>query len=124
MVGQSQLDNPMSRSSRKRSCRSPDIASEFADTLKSVWGDKIKKMVLFGSRAKGTFLKNSDYDIAIVLEERDSQMIDQIYDYVLDFLLKYEVDISLKIYSEDDYKRKSALQTPFLREIEKTGITL
>jgi len=39
----------------------------------------------------------------------------------VDFLLKYGIDLSLKIYSENDFESKMLIPTPFMAEIRKTG---
>ncbi|MBI3599975.1 MAG: nucleotidyltransferase domain-containing protein [Nitrospinae bacterium] len=97
------------------------VTSNFVTFLKSHCINALKKVILFGSRAKGTARPDSDFDLLIVLEKRDSNMIDRIYDEVVEFFLKYEVDISLKIYKKDDYERFMAIPTPFFNEIKRTG---
>jgi predicted nucleotidyltransferase len=38
--------------------------------------DRLERIILFGSRARGDHKPYSDYDILIVLEERDRPIID------------------------------------------------
>ncbi len=101
-----------------------EIAREFARKLKKKLGNNLKKAILFGSRAKGISRADSDYDLVLVLHNRNREIIDWIYDNVVEFLIERGIDISLKIYSENDYNRKIALPTPFMAEIIKTGIDL
>lgn len=101
-----------------------EIAREFTRKLKEKIGGNLKKAVLFGSRAKGISRADSDYDLLLVLKKRSNEIIDGIYDEVVDFLIERGIDISLKIYTEEVYKRKMALSTPFMTQIKKTGITL
>ena len=101
-----------------------EIAREFTRKLGEKIGDNLKKAVLFGSRAKGIAKTDSDYDLLLVLKKRSNEIIDGIYDEVVDFLIERGIDVSLKIYTEEDYKRKMTLSTPFMAEIKKTGITL
>jgi len=81
-------------------------------------------MRLFGSRAKGTFGPGSDYDILIVLRRRTSTLLDVIYDEALRMELRYGVNISFKIYAEDDYRRKQELGTPFMAELRESSVPL
>ncbi|WPX07782.1 nucleotidyltransferase domain-containing protein [Anaerocellum danielii] len=41
-----------------------DIINEVVEELKGLYGDKLKKIVLYGSYAKGTQNEESDIDIA------------------------------------------------------------
>lgn len=100
------------------------IADNFTERLTKDFGPKIQKIILFGSRAKGIAAPYSDYDLLLVLKERDRQLIDQIYDRVTDFLLNYGVDISLKIYSEKDFEKRLLMKIPFIMEVNRTGRVL
>lgn len=100
------------------------IINNFVASLKGHCVKTLKKVILFGSRSKGTARPDSDFDFLIVLEKRDLNIIDRIYDEVVEFFLNYEVDISLKIYKEEDYKRFMVISTPFFKEIERTGKVL
>jgi len=104
--------------------REEQIIDSFVDSLKGKYEKPLRKIILFGSRAKDTARPDSDYDFLIVLAKRDSALIDDIYDEVVEFLLKYGVDISLKIYKEEDYEKFMAIPTPFLKEIKETGKVL
>lgn len=100
-----------------------DLVRSFVDGLVRKHGDVLDAVILFGSRAKGTALPWSDVDILIVMEKRDHRIIDQIYDDSND-LLNHQLDLSFKIYSRDRYEKGIALGTPFMKEIQKTGIVL
>lgn len=101
-----------------------DIEKEFTRRLVERFEPIVERVIFFGSRAQGKAKPWSDYDLLIVLDKRDSQTIDEIYELVTEFQLNYRVDISLKIYGKDDFDRKNALQIPFFSRIQKTGIIL
>ncbi|MBY6240684.1 nucleotidyltransferase domain-containing protein [Methylosinus sp. Sm6] len=51
----------------------PDpILARFRAALAVLYGDRLKRAVLFGSRARGDARPDSDYDIAVFLEQPDS----------------------------------------------------
>ncbi len=101
-----------------------EIEKEFTKQLINRFEPSIEKVIFFGSRAKGVAKPWSDYDILIVLNKRDSKIIDAIYEIVTEFQMEHRVDISLKIYRSDDFAMKNELHTPFMERIKKTGVVL
>lgn len=97
------------------------IEKKFVKKISSLFPDQIVKITFFGSRAKGFPKPGSDYDFVIVLKKREREITDTIYEVVTDFLLRYGVDISLKIYQEEEFLRMASFPTPFIASILKTG---
>lgn len=100
------------------------ILDKFTKALKSKFNGEISKIILFGSRSKDIARPDSDYDLLVVLFKKDPRIVNRIYDEVLAFLLKYEVDISLKIYSDENFRKGISVPTPFMEEIKQTGVEL
>lgn len=100
------------------------IIQEFVDIIVKNWGDIIVKLILFGSVAKGIPQPDSDCDILVVMKEKRRDVIHNIYGIIVDFSLKYGIEISLKIYTEERYNFGISLPTPFMKEIIKTGKVL
>lgn len=70
----------------------------------------IEKLVLFGSRAKGTYSKNSDYDV-LAYGGRYT-----------DFAL--EAEYNMLSLGSFDIHNAADVSDDFLKEIEKTGVTI
>lgn len=98
-----------------------NIETLFVKKIASSFPDNIVKIVFFGSRARGLAKPDSDYDFLVILRKKDRSISEAIYDVVTDFLLQYGVDISLKIYSLDDFQKMISIPTPFMASILKTG---
>jgi len=47
------------------------VLSRFKAALDAAYGDRIERVVLFGSRARGEARPDSDYDIAVFLRDID-----------------------------------------------------
>lgn len=87
--------------------------------------DKIKRIYLFGSRARGNERPDSDYDLLLVVDNDFSQVDKNLlYDRVLDILLATSRLISLKIFKKEEFKRLCLLETPFMRHVLKEGIKI
>ncbi len=102
----------------------PLIPREFVGRLAKKLGPNLVKAVFFGSRARGTEKPWSDYDILLVLRDKNKKSVDTIYEEVTDFLLEREVDISLKVLSEKQYQQQVTRRLPFIMEVQKTGVAL
>src|SRR5258708_9641736 len=74
---------------------------------------RIQKIILFGSRARGEEKPYSDYDILLVVQERERDLMDAIHDAVMDVLLATGRLVSPKVFRRRDFDRLSAIPTPF-----------
>ncbi|AAB98594.1 TPA: nucleotidyltransferase domain-containing protein [Methanocaldococcus jannaschii] len=91
---------------------------EFVNALKSKYRGRIKKIILFGSYARGDYTEESDIDILIVGD------VD--FDYVIDLctklLLKYGVVINAIVESEELFNKK--INWSFHRNVLEEGRVL
>lgn len=76
---------------------------------------KVGEVILYGSRAKGTFKKFSDIDITLKGERLTREDLYPILERIDDLYLPYEIDLS--IYCDLDYQ-------PLIDEIDWYGIRL
>lgn len=101
-----------------------ELMREFTERLVQRSSGWVQKVIFFGSRARGLPKPGSDYDLLLVVQERDRDLIDQVYEEALEFLLKYRVEISLKIYDEKAFQKGMASGVPFLMSVKETGVEL
>lgn len=99
------------------------VIEEFLQKIAPIRG-KILEIYLFGSRARDDWRPDSDYDILIVLENKKDEVIDELYDAVIDILLSTGKLISLKIFSLKEFNRLKSLQTPFISNVLNEGIRI
>lgn len=76
---------------------------------------KVEDIILYGSRAKGTFKSFSDIDMTLKGEGLKRDDLYPILERIDDLYLPYEIDLS--IYSDLDYQ-------PLIDEIDRYGIKL
>jgi predicted nucleotidyltransferase len=83
---------------------------------------EIKKIILYGSKARGDFLEDSDIDLLFVIESFiDKKTKYNVYDFISELEIKYGLLASTIFVSEKDFKSK---KIKFLRNIHKEGIIL
>lgn len=94
----------------------------FKKEAKKIAGDILKKIILYGSRARYESHKSSDIDIALIFQKEPSTKIkNKIRAMSNSLSLQYDVVISEIFLTQSEFQR---YQTPFLINIKKEGITL
>ena len=103
-----------------------DILLEFSRQVKRILGNKLSKVVLYGSYARGDYRDNSDIDVMVLTtltNDEIEQVENQIYNVAFDFQMEYGVDLSVIIKNEDQYNYwLGAL--PFYNNVEKEGVVI
>jgi predicted nucleotidyltransferase len=97
------------------------ILAEFIERIEPV-RSAIERIVLFGSRARRDHRPDSDYDVLVVVGQRDDRLVDVLYDSVMDILLAHGRLISLKIMAQAELARLQALGAPFVTRIAAEGV--
>ena len=75
-----------------------NILQKFITGINKILGDRVKKIILYGSYARGDFNKESDIDIMILTDLSDDEIITyrhQIYDYAYDMEFENDFEIQL-----------------------------
>ena len=98
------------------------ILKRFRAALNTLYGDRIERVVLFGSRARGDAREDSDFDVAVFLKGLTDrwQEVDRIVPIVTDFLYEDAVFIHAMPHRAGSYEDRTSL----MREIRREGIDL
>ena len=105
-----------------------NIIDEFTKGVNEILGKRIKKIILYGSYARGDYNKNSDIDIMILTDLQDSEMYDYfvaISDMAYDIEEKNNFDITLSPLIKNVDKFNYWLEVlPFYINVQKEGVVL
>lgn len=98
----------------------------FSLQLKNILGNKLSKIILYGSYARGDYQKNSDIDIMILVEMSDNEIKsieNLIYDIAFEIELETGISISPIIKNEKTYSYWVDT-LPFYKNIKNEGIVI
>ena len=100
--------------------------NKFVEESKKILGDRIKKIILYGSYARGDYNNLSDIDIMILTDFSDIE-IEEYRDKISDIAFDIELDtgyiISPIIRNIDTFKVRTNY-IPFYHNVEKEGVVL
>lgn len=98
------------------------IAREFSELIKTSLKDRLKKIILYGSRARGDFTEGSDCDFLIVVDKRDEEVRERILRIEVEMLDKYNTLFASIVCDEKEWEKESRF--PLGINIDREGIAL
>jgi predicted nucleotidyltransferase len=98
---------------------SDPVLTRFRAALDALYGDRIERVVLFGSRARGDARPDSDYDVAVFVRDYRafSTELDGLVDIETDILFDTGAVINALPFPAGTYEQR----TGFMREVRRDG---
>ncbi len=99
----------------------PEPVLKLRSELERLYGKRLKKLVVYGSYARGAQTDDSDIDVAVILdgEVKPGREIDRMIDTITDLNLEFTTLISVVPVSEADYSNR---HSPLLNNLRREGI--
>jgi predicted nucleotidyltransferase len=98
------------------------ILDRFRAALGALYGDRLERAVLFGSRARGDAHPDSDYDVAVFLRDLTDRWSEarRLSAIETDILAETGAFIHSMPYPAGSYRQR----TPLMHEIRREGVDL
>jgi uncharacterized protein len=98
------------------------LLKRFRATLAEIYGPRLERVVLYGSRARGDAHEESDYDVAVFLRDMPDRIAElyRLADLSTAILEDYGRFIHAMAYPAGSYNDR----TPLMHEIRADGIDL
>ena len=100
----------------------PSPLGKFRTALDAIYGSRIERLVLFGSRARGDARPDSDYDVAVFLKDMNDRWAeaDRIAWVASDILAETGDVIHAMPYRAGSYRERS----PLMHDLRRDGVDL
>lgn len=102
------------------------ILAEFNNKVRKILGNRLKKIILYGSYARGDYNETSDVDLMLLTDlnfDEIEEYRDKISDIAFDIELKTGIIISPVIKNIDNYNSKVNI-IPFYKNVQMEGVVL
>jgi predicted nucleotidyltransferase len=102
------------------------IIYKFSQEVKCMLGEKLTKVIVYGSYARGDYRDNSDVDIMILVKLSDEEIRaikNDIYDLAFDVEMSTGIEISPVIKNEEQYEYWVDT-LPFYRNVRDEGVVV
>jgi len=98
------------------------ILTRFRAALGEIYGDRLERVVLYGSRARGDHRPDSDYDIAVFIKDPGTlgEEIRRLASLTTDILIDTGAVISATPFRAGAYRDR----TGFMHEVRQDGLDL
>jgi len=111
------LDSPMEKQREKQ-------LEELKRSVENLLGPHAFRMSLFGSRARGDYIDESDVDVAILVRGLTREIKNRILDRVAEIELAYLLPIAVLVFSEEEFDHLKKRERRIALDIEREGIPL
>ncbi|MEK7273821.1 MAG: nucleotidyltransferase domain-containing protein [Candidatus Desantisbacteria bacterium] len=102
------------------------IINELIEKVSPIFGDRLKKVILYGSYARGDYDAESDVDVMFLVDKQEEELrkdVKKVIRLETEIGLQYDIFISPLLQSYAKFL-KYLPDLPFYQNIEKEGIVI
>ena len=102
------------------------VLKQLIEDVSNLLGDRLKKVILYGSYARGDYDKNSDLDIMILTDLNEQELAEnriKIRDIACDLEMENDISISPLVRNIEKYNDRINI-VPFYMNVQKEGVVL
>jgi len=92
--------------------------------LREAYGDQIQQAMLFGSKARGEAVRDSDIDVMVLVKDETWALKNGMLEIVADINLEYDLSIDLRVIGIERWQHMANIQAGFYWTISQDAIPL
>ncbi len=96
----------------------------FAQRLHLRFGDRVRSVILFGSKARGDFGPDSDIDVLVRLADDDPELRWDVQQLAARVSLEHDLLISVRVASRSQWDQLARYRSPLYQVLQAEGISL
>lgn len=103
-----------------------DLLQQYTSELQKIYGTHLKRIILYGSYARGDFTNDSDVDIMVLVDLPDTAL-DAYSDALSELGFEYNVEHDIwmmPVVKNIDHFRYWSKAYPFYTNVQREGVTL
>ena len=104
----------------KRQNRFVEELTKLFKKIRERFGNKVEKIILFGSYARGDYGKDSDIDLLIIVNDRKIEY--ELRKIVYSFIPSVGRLISVKVIERKDYEMMNKMSFSFVKSVKREGV--
>jgi predicted nucleotidyltransferase len=97
---------------------------DYVDRIRSRFTDRVRAVILFGSKARGDADAESDIDLLVLVDAENSQFRSELWRIASDVSLDYNVVLSPRVFGEARWAETRRIRLPLYRAIVADGVPL
>ena len=102
------------------------LLMDYLSEIQKIYGSHLKRVILYGSYARGDYTPDSDVDIMILVDLKDEEMASY-SDALSEIGFEYNVDHDIwmmPVVKNIEHFRHWVSAYPFYRNVQKEGVTM
>ncbi len=99
-----------------------DVLDRITSRLREKFQDRIVAVYAFGSKVRGDYDDRSDFDILIVVKDRDPDTEHKIIDIFVEEEVRNDLFFSTVIKDYAVFEKEKGMNSPFYQNIAKEGV--
>ncbi|QGA80364.1 nucleotidyltransferase domain-containing protein [Candidatus Nanohalobium constans] len=101
---------------------SEEDIKDFAEDVREEFGDRVEKILLYGSYARDEHVPGSDVDIAVLVSEKRDNDREKLFDIAEDYRWDKDIFFSPRVFELDKFKQKAEASPGFYSTVSKEGV--